>query len=263
MKLNVSAVEIKTAVALEFYSPEAEFLTYTLYTAAVHKNFRYHGVKHRGSDIPKLRVFYCHGLSGERIAYTLYPDSLRYAGNIRPTSVRLIACHLLTILIKNSVSNADTAKRSTLRAKHFSVDSYKPFVLVLCRRDVNPVISEAYLRAFAKPHLSENACSRIPPGVWRMMIHTDSNNVLSVLNKVSDIEHKRRVAVFPLPSQRAVYIHLAVHVNPVKADKSAYALFLLVGKRLSVPACRGFIQVICIINKPIVRNVHRLESKVL
>ena len=32
-----------------------------------------------------------------------------------------------------------------------------------------------------------------------MVIHTDSNNVLSVLNKVGDIEHKRRVAVFPLP----------------------------------------------------------------
>ena len=79
MELNVSAIEIKTAVALEFDSPEAEFLTYTLYTAAVHKDFRRHGVKHRRGDIPKLRVFHCHGLSGERIAHAFHTHSLRYA----------------------------------------------------------------------------------------------------------------------------------------------------------------------------------------
>ena len=127
----MSAIEIKTAVALEFDSPEAEFLTYTLYTAAVHKNFRHHSVKHRRGDIPKLRVFHCHGLSGERIAHAFHTHRLRYAGNIRPTSVRLIACHLFAVLVKNSVLDADSPKRSTHRTKHFSIDSYKPAVLLL------------------------------------------------------------------------------------------------------------------------------------
>ena len=127
----MSAIEIKTAVALEFDSPEAEFLTYTLYTAAVHKNFRHHGVKHRGGDIPKLRVFHCHGLSGERIAHAFHTHRLRYAGNIRPTSVRLIACHLFAVLVKNSVPDADSPKRSTHRTKHLSLHSHLPAVLLL------------------------------------------------------------------------------------------------------------------------------------
>ena len=94
-----------------------------------------------------------------------------------------------------------------------------------------------------------------------MMVNAHGDRVFPAANKLRYIKLERGIAVLPFPGKSPVHINPAVHVHPVKTDTGAHTGLFFVCKSLSVPACGGFVQVIRVVYKPVVRQVNGCEIK--
>ena len=122
--------------------------------------------------------------------------------------------------------------------QQFGSNGYLPASVLLRSRYINAIVSKPQLRTLTQPYLTEDPGSRIPSGIRRMMIHTDSYGILSVLNQIGNVKLECRVSILPLSCKGIVDIDLTVHVHAIKTKTGAYAVLFLINKPLPVPSGR-------------------------
>ncbi len=103
-------------------------------------------------------------------------------------------------------------------------------------------------------NIAENACARVPAGIWGTVGDFYNDFIFSFLKQRGNIELKCGVAVFPFTRRLAVYPNLGIHIDALEADypcggRAGYR------KAFSVPARACLVQVFCLVNKPVVGDI--------
>ena len=93
------------------------------------------------------------------------------------------------------------------------------------------------------------------------MVDADSYRIFAVHDEVGYIKLERGISVLPLAGGLSVDVHVRIHVHAVKSYVSAHSGLLFITEALPIPARGGLIQIISVVNQPVVREVNRPEIK--
>ena len=147
-----------------------------------------------------------------------------------------------------------------ISAHNFRLDFHIPAVVFQkFSTEIDTVRHKMFPASGFQPYITVNPCPGVPAAVGRLEVCGYQKFIFSILQKFCNFHLKRGISVFPLTNFFFVYIKGTVHVNTVKAQNYLLPFFLFPGKLLSVPASSVLIQVLCLINQPVMGNSHRLK----
>ncbi|CCY72544.1 unknown [Eubacterium sp. CAG:115] len=254
-------VEEKSPVGGELRRAESEPLRNALNNIAAGYYLGNQRVQLRGLDIPERRGINAQVLRCYGIACSVHPDGLRNAGGISGAGVRLSESGGVSVRVKHGLTEPCSCYRSPRRAQYLGGHGYCPILAVLFRGNVHAIVSEARFGRFAQPHAAIDSRAGIPAGIRRTVVDADSYRIFAVHDEVGYIKLERGISVLPLAGGLSVDVHVRIHVHAVKSYVSAHSGLLFIAEAFPIPARGGLIQIISVVNQPIVREVNRPEIK--
>ena len=111
-----------------------------------------------------------------------------------------------------------------------------------------------------QPHISVNSGTRIPAAVGQMIFIAYQKFIAALSQQIRDIYNKFGVSVFPGKDLFFVEKYGSIHINSFKHQPN----LILAGirkfffcKDFFIAAYRFFIEVLRVVDHPVVRNIHR------
>ena len=118
------------------------------------------------------------------------------------------------------------------------------------------------LRQTYHPYITIDSGTAVPSTVGCLKGYPENNFIFTFTQMIRNVPVKGGVAVFPVTEAHAVYIDGRIHVNTFEAQNDTFATLCSgrgIHKFLPIPADAVFVQVLRIIDQPVVRQVCRLH----
>ena len=125
--------------------------------------------------------------------------------------------------------------------------------------DINPVFPDIGLWRFLKPYIPVNPGTGIPAAVRRTEIHRNKNLILPRLYKWRQVDFKGGIAILPLSCLLLIYPDGGIHIHPFKNQGISFVFLWLHRKNFPVKSTAVLVQVLCICNQPVMRQIHFLK----
>ena len=107
-----------------------------------------------------------------------------------------------------------------------------------------------------KINITENACTGIPACVWTAVSYKYLYLIFAVVKLTCQVYFKSVVTVLVFAGNLAVCINGAIHINALKVKAYALIAYLTEIIFLHIASERGFVKILCIVDKPVMRNVN-------
>ena len=119
--------------------------------------------------------------------------------------------------------------------------------------NINAVLGYICVIKLICPYISVYSGTRVPSGAGIPASNTYIYFILALFHIIGDIKHKLRISILPLSGFLSVYVHDAVHIDAVKYKKCLF-IRLRNFKLVAVPSGVGAVQIMRILNHPVMRN---------